>query len=153
MQAAGATSTNQGLGSIELAKPFFDGHQLAQNEREAPGHEASTRLQSSHQIQSACCMLMLSPACCLVLFCLFAHCSAHLSVCLSVASCSTATSIVTTCTLYGLPTTDCLATGVVKVKVLWHLWYTCWSVVGHLTKLVLLVLSATWPQNLLAGSK
>ena len=44
MQAAGATSTNQGLGSIELGIPFFDGHQLAQNEREAPGHEASTRL-------------------------------------------------------------------------------------------------------------
>ena len=43
LQTAGAAVLNQGTDSIELAKPFFQGQQLVQNEREASGHEAAPR--------------------------------------------------------------------------------------------------------------
>lgn len=43
LQTAGSAVLNQGTDSIELAKPFFQGQQLVQNEREAPGHEAAPR--------------------------------------------------------------------------------------------------------------
>lgn len=42
-QAAGAASLNQGPSDVELAKPFFDGQQLVQDDREPAGHEASAR--------------------------------------------------------------------------------------------------------------
>jgi len=52
---------NQGPSDVELAKPFFDGQQLVQDDREPAGHEASARslhtLHSmpSHFLHSICC--------------------------------------------------------------------------------------------------
>lgn len=42
VQAAPA-AVNQGKDSMELAKPFFQGQQLLQTDREAPGQEAPPR--------------------------------------------------------------------------------------------------------------
>ena len=43
LQTAGSAILNQGTDSVELAKPFLQGQQLIQNEREASGHEAAPR--------------------------------------------------------------------------------------------------------------
>lgn len=40
---ASEAGLNQGLSSIEIAKPILDSHQLLHDEREAPGHEATAR--------------------------------------------------------------------------------------------------------------
>ena len=43
IQGSEAAMLNQGLSSMEFAKPLFDCQQLVHDEREASGHEASAR--------------------------------------------------------------------------------------------------------------
>ena len=43
LQTPGLANLNHGPSDVELAKPYFDGQQLVQNNREASGHEASAR--------------------------------------------------------------------------------------------------------------
>ncbi len=52
LQASGAASLNQGPTDVELAKPFFDGQQLVQEDREPPGQEAAARRAS---VLRVCC--------------------------------------------------------------------------------------------------
>jgi hypothetical protein len=49
---------------VELAKPFFDGQQLVQDDREPAGHEASAR--SLHTLHSVLSHFLLSFCCCFI---------------------------------------------------------------------------------------
>lgn len=143
MQAAGAASLNQGPSDVELAKPFFDGQQLVQDDREPAGHEASARslytLRSmlSHFLLNICCCILGLPLI-LSTFAVQDACNRHEHCC--IAACQKRSNFL------GLKSV-CVSVGALQARVWWLLWFICWSVAALQTKPEPLALSATWPLN------